>query len=210
MSENKVNGPEDAVVSEMFKQLPLEKIYVITRCFQERFMGEIETLSSWKVVKLVSLRKLVVEPKKGIRSYRAIALTSVFSKWYAPCIILRLEQEREPENWKKPHVGGLNGISCQHLQEVATNLLQKHWEWQEDRTPMLRHVSVGRPTMYLASMHVKTAFDEARPRHVAKIMENQETHGWLIAALLREMSGLEGKAMFECVESSFVLNRCLR
>ena len=36
--ENKVNGPEDAVVSEMIKQLPLEKIYIITRCFQERFM----------------------------------------------------------------------------------------------------------------------------------------------------------------------------
>ena len=26
MSENKVNGPEDAVVSEMIKQLPREKI----------------------------------------------------------------------------------------------------------------------------------------------------------------------------------------
>ena len=46
-------------------------------------------------------------------------------------------------------------------------------------------------------------FDEAWPRHVAKIMENHDTHGWQIAALLREMSGLEGKAMFECVESSF-------
>ena len=37
-----------------------------------------------------------------------------------------------------------------------------------------------------------------------------DAHGWLIAALLREMSGLEGKAMFECVESSFAINRCLR
>ena len=37
-----------------------------------------------------------------------------------------------------------------------------------------------------------------------------DTHGWLIAALLREMSGLEGKAMFECVESSFAFDRCLR
>ena len=60
--------------------------------------------------------------------------------------------------------------------------------------------------MYLASMDIKTAFDEARPRHVAKIMG---THGWLIAALLREMSGLEGEAMLECVESDFVFNRCL-
>ena len=35
-----------------------------------------------------------------------------------------------------------------------------------------------------------------------KIMDSHNNHGWLIAALLREMSGLEGKAMFKCVESS--------
>ena len=34
MSENKVNGPEDTVVSEMIKQLPLEKIYMITIVFR--------------------------------------------------------------------------------------------------------------------------------------------------------------------------------
>ena len=39
LSENKVNGPEDAIVSEMIKRLPMEKIYTIMRCFQERFMG---------------------------------------------------------------------------------------------------------------------------------------------------------------------------
>ena len=75
---------------------------------------------------------------------------------------------------------------------------------------MLKHGSAVRSTMYFASMDIKTAFDKARPRHAAKIMENRDTHGCLIAALLREMSGLEGKAMFECVESSFVFNRCLR
>ena len=32
-------------------------------------------------------------------------------------------------------------------------------------------------------------------------MVNHDTHGWLTAAFLREMSGLEGKAMFECVSS---------
>ena len=52
------------------------------------------------------------------------------------------------------------------------------------------------------------SLDEAR--HVAKIMESHNIHGWLIAALLREMSGLEGKAMFECVERAFKFNRCLR
>ena len=44
---------------------------------------------------------------------------------------------------------------------------------------------------------------------MAQILDCQGTHGWLIAALLREVSGLEGKAMFECVESSFDFNRCL-
>ena len=37
MSENKVNGPGDAVANEMINQLSQEKIYIITRCFQERF-----------------------------------------------------------------------------------------------------------------------------------------------------------------------------
>ena len=49
-----------------------------------------------------------------------------------------------------------------------------------------------------------------RPRHVAKIMEGHNMHGWLIAAFLREMAGLEEKVMFECVKSSFNFNRCLR
>ena len=61
---------------------------------------------------------------------------------------------------------------------------------------MLKHGGEVRATMYLASLDIKTAFDEARPRHVAKIMESHDTNGWLIAAFLREMSGLKGKAMF--------------
>ena len=41
-------------------------------------------------------------------------------------------------------------------------------------------------------------------------MDSRNTHGWIIAAFLREMLGLSGKAMFEWVESSFAFNRCLR
>ena len=90
MFENKVNGNEDAVVSVMIKLLPLEKIQKITRCFQERFVGQMEAPNSWKFVKFDFFRKPDAEPK-GIRSYRAIALTSVMSKWYASCrIIFRL------------------------------------------------------------------------------------------------------------------------
>ena len=108
------------------------------------------------------------------------------------------------------HVGGVNGIICQHTQVLTTNLLQKQWEWQEERNPVMKHGTVVRPTMYMASVDIKTAFDEAKPKHVAKILDGHDTHGWLIAALLREMSGLSGKASFECVESKFSFNGCLR
>ena len=79
---------------------------------------------------------------------------------------------------------------------------------------MKQHGTVVRPTLYLGSLDIKTAnmtaFDEARPKHVAKIMDSHNTHGGIIVAISREMSGLSGKAMFECVESSFAFNRRLR
>ena len=43
LSDNKVNGPEDAIVSEMIKKFLLEKICTIARCFQEGFMGLMES-----------------------------------------------------------------------------------------------------------------------------------------------------------------------
>ena len=68
-----------------------------------------------------------------------------------------------------------------------------------------------RPTMYMASLDIKTAFDEAKPKPVAKILDVHNTHGWLIAALLREMfwavwHGLPLKAW----RAILSFNRCLR
>ena len=114
-------------------------------------MGQMEAPSSWKIVKLLFLRKPGAEPKRGIRSYRAIALTS--------CITYSSYGTRKgPESWKKLHVGGIESIGCQHFQVMVTNLLQKHY----------------------------------------------------FAALLRELAGLQGQVMFECVESTISLARCLR
>ena len=85
---------------------------------------------------------------------------------------------------------------------MMTQLLQKHWEWQEGRRPMMRHGIVIRPTMFLASMDLKTPFDVARSGHIAKLMEDH-VRGWIVAASLREMAGLEGQATFESVEGTF-------
>ena len=76
-------------------------------------MGLMQAPISWKIVKLVFLRKPDAEPKKGTRCYRAIAFTSVVSKWFDSCLVIRLEQERQPKNWKTPQVEGISGISCQ-------------------------------------------------------------------------------------------------
>ena len=131
-------------------------------------MGQMEAPSSWKIVKLVFLRKPDAEPKKGIRSYRAIALGT---RQLEETACGRLEWNKLPtpaSKWQQ--------IWCKRT--------------GNGRRTKIRHGSVVRPTMYLASMDIKTAFDEARPRHVPEIMENHDTHGWLIAVLLREMSGL--------------------
>ena len=128
MLENMGNGPEDAIVSEMIQLLPRENIYAITRCFPDRYMGLDDAPSSRRIVKLIFLRKPHAAPKKGIRSYEAIALTSVMSMWHAACIILRLEKEEGPESCKQLHVGGIDGIRCQHLRVMRTQLFQKHRE----------------------------------------------------------------------------------
>ena len=61
------------------------------------------------------------------------------------------------------------------------------------------------------SLDIKTAFDEAQDRGTWQKSEKAKTPmGEIISALLRQMCGLEGKAMFERVESNFSLNRCLR
>ena len=105
---------------------PVEKIYTVSMCCLERLMGQMESPCSRKVVKLVFFRKPDAAPTKGIKSYRLRALTSVISKWYASCILLRLERKEEPENLRNLHLGGVYRMSCQHLQVMATNLLQKN------------------------------------------------------------------------------------
>ena len=64
MSENKVNGQEDAVVTEMIKQLLVEEIFICCEVFSGTLMGQMDAPSSWKIVRLVSLRKPDAEPKK--------------------------------------------------------------------------------------------------------------------------------------------------
>ena len=98
--------------------------------------------------------------------------------WNTRLLVFFVWKEKEPETWKKLHVGGVDGISCQHFQVMMMNFLQKHWGWQENRNSMTKQGSEVRPTMYVASMDIKTAFDDARPRHISKICGGSQ-HPWM-------------------------------
>ena len=63
LGDNKVEGPEDAIVSEMIKWLPMKKIYTISKCLQERFMGQMESPTSRRLWKSSScVRGLYIAP----------------------------------------------------------------------------------------------------------------------------------------------------
>ena len=40
-----------------------------------------------------------------------------------------------------------------------------------------------RPTLYLASMDIKTAFEVARLKHIARIVWDHDVHGWITGAI---------------------------
>ena len=115
LSENKVNGPEDAVVSEMTKLFLQEILHhhdILPGTFHgegggTKLLEECEAGISARTRRRSKERDNKVQDHRvnGIRSYRAIALTSVMSKWYASCAILRPEKEKEPESWKKGTCG---------------------------------------------------------------------------------------------------------
>ena len=78
-------------------------------------------------------------------------------------LILLLEQEKEVEEWKQMHVGGIEGVSSQHLHLMVTHKFhQKHWNWQEDRRTIFYGTAAKNPTMYIAILDIKTASDVAR------------------------------------------------
>ena len=95
--------------------------------------------ASWKIVKLVFLKKPDASAVTGTRGYRAIALMSVMATWYSSVEVLLSNNTKQPEGWERLHVGPGTGVDCEHCQVLLTNLLQKLWEWQEHRKETVTH-----------------------------------------------------------------------
>ena len=115
------------------------------------------------------LKKPDAQLEKGLRGFRAIALLSVFSKWYTTVRVDLLREEKEPIEWRSLHVGAERGVNCEHVQaSVVTSIFQRHWKWQEDRRTDLQPGFYRYNTTFMASLDVKTAFVVARPAVVSK------------------------------------------
>ena len=104
MLRNKANGPADCLVTEMLPCLLTETVYEVAYWFDKRFKGECRAREAWKI-RLVFLKKPDAKLEKGLRGFRAIALLSVFSKWYRTVLVDMLHDEMEPIEWKSWHAG---------------------------------------------------------------------------------------------------------
>ena len=118
---------------------------------------------------------------------------------------LRLEKEKEPEEWRTQHIGGVPTLA-----DDVHALRSETLEVAGEPKGGIETEGARRPTMYVASVDIKTAFGAARPKHIAILLGDQKTHGRIIASLSLQQSSLKGKADFERVEREFLLTRCFR
>ena len=116
MQSGKSNGPADCLVVEMLNRLPTEVVYEITHWFQRRFLGISKAPEAWRILRLVFLKKPDAKLEKGLRGFRAIALLSVFSKWYTTVLVDTLHEEKELIEWMSLHVGAERGVNCENMQ----------------------------------------------------------------------------------------------
>ena len=80
----------------------------------------------------------------------------MFFKWYTTVLVDLPVEEKEPVEWRRLHVGAERGVNCEHMQALVTNILQRHWEWQEDRRTDLQPGMYRYNTAFIASLDVKT------------------------------------------------------
>ena len=189
MAEERFNGLEDTVIMEMIKRREGLRDHGM---FPSQLHQSGRCSMRLGIVKWVFLRTPDAAPRKGIRSYRTVALASVTSKWHATWILPRLEKKRL-EGWKQLHVEGVDGIGGPREQVVLTQQRQRHWAWQEDRR---NDKWQGGAKCQIASMDIKTAFNVAGPKNVAT------GYAWGSQQLSRDVGSLEGPATFEKLRAS--------
>ena len=130
-------------------------MYKVAHWFEKRFEGECSALEAWKILRFVFLKNLDAKLEKGVRGFCAIALMSVFTKWFSTALVDLLHEEKEPVDWRL-HVRAQRGVNREHMQALVTNIFQRRWEWQEDRRTALQPGLYRCNTAFMSSLDVKT------------------------------------------------------
>ena len=196
---------ETAVLTEMLQYLPAETVYEVAYWFEKRFKGECWATEAWKFLRLVFLKKPDAKLEKGLRDFRAIALLSVFSKWYTKVLVHLLHEEKEPIEWRSLHVGAERGVNCEHMQAVlnggkivgsATRVLQiSHGFYGESGRE--NSVRRGQGLSGIKDSHLWS------PRTRASFVSRDPGRSWF--GLLREPR--DGVQILEGEESALFVNR---
>ena len=162
---------------------------------------------SWQVVKLVFLKKPDAAPTKGIRSYQAIALDIRVCKLH---LITRGKGKGTKMFEEKPAYGWSGRDKLPTPSSFDDEFTAK-------TLGVARRKECGDETLRSGKtndVHGKLGHQDglrwSETETCGQDLERSCITDGLIAALLREMSGLCGKATFERVESYFSFNRCLR
>ena len=108
-----------------------------------------------------------------------------------------LHKEKKPTEWERVegetgelHVGAERGLICENMQALVTDLLQRHWEWQEVRQTDVESGFFRCRTAFVASLDVMTAFDVAKPAVMSKVLSFKDV------ASLAEMQDVQGLPRF--------------
>ena len=104
----------------------MESVREVTHWFEKRVTGGCRAPAAWTILRVVFLKKLDAKLENGIGLFRAIAPMSVLAKWYTAGVAGLLHEE-------PVHVGAERVSTVSICMRLLTNILQRHWEWQEDR-----------------------------------------------------------------------------
>ena len=93
---------------------------------------------------------------------------------------------------------------------LLTNILQRQWEWQEDRRDARVLGFFKYWNAFVAGLDVRTALHVAKCSVMCKILPCMVTNGHVVGALREEMKDARSSACFENSETKFRYSRCIR
>ena len=122
----KVIGAEDSVFAELVKELPQEKIFDITGCFQGRFHGSGRSSQLFTKSNTCICEEARRRAKEGNQKFQGDCAHVDDVEVVRDLHDLTLGKGNGPQGWKQLHVGEVDVTGGQHFHVIIAQLSQKH------------------------------------------------------------------------------------